>query len=156
VLDVDGAMHGVIDVQELVTFLAQSLGPILPSHVLECDLRLRTVKEMLQTVRRNGYASVDPNESCAKAVELFSLGLYHAPVLDTQHNLLGWLTQVDIVMEAISALRANVACRAMAAQTLAFYGLGSAPPVLVFKSQSVADTVTQLDVYQVCRRSYLV
>lgn len=59
------------------------------------------------------------------------------------------LTQVDLMLEAAAILRSGASTKAMADLTLEQLGLGSTPPMLVLASQSVGDTLTELDEFQV-------
>lgn len=63
--------------------------------------------------------------------------------------MVGLLTQVDVMLEAAAILRSGASAKAMSEVTLEQLGVGSTPPMVVLASQSVGDTLTELDEFQV-------
>jgi CBS-domain-containing membrane protein len=146
VLKADDTVLGVFEVQELLSFLVETMDR--EQHTR--DMYKLTVEEVLKLATRRCYSPLNPNDSCLTALELFGVGIYRAPIVDLNHKLVGLLTQVDLVMHATMAMRtSSSACHAMGQHTLKFYGVGVSLPMLVLKSQSVGNTISQLDHCQV-------
>jgi len=148
VLNDDQTVAGVIDLQQLVTFLSSSFGPYASEQTVERNLRMRHVKEVLSMATRTTYVPVDVTDKCTLAVELFASGFYRAPITTHDNHLVGLITQVDIVMEAAASMRTGAA-KAMGQRLLSEYGVGLSAPSFVNKTQTVGDTIAQLDAYQV-------
>jgi hypothetical protein len=141
VIDEEGATFGVFELQELVSFLVQNIGPTVSVDTFEKNLHQRTVEQIMRMATRNLCAPVNPEvdlfsdyvhntvsslqDSCILALDMFGSGVYRAPVVDLDHKLVGLLTQTDLIVEATKALRADNACRAMATHSLEHYGLGA-------------------------------
>lgn len=148
VLNDDNTVAGVIDLQQLVTFLSSSFGPYANEQTVERNLRMRCVKDVLSMATRTTYVPVDVTDKCTLAIELFASGFYRAPITTHDNHLVGLITQVDIVMEAAASMRTGAA-KAMGQRLLSEYGVGLSAPSFVNKTQTVGDTIAQLDAYQV-------
>eukprot|EP01108_Squamamoeba_japonica_P010230 TRINITY_DN9894_c0_g1_i1.p2 TRINITY_DN9894_c0_g1~~TRINITY_DN9894_c0_g1_i1.p2 ORF type:complete len:465 (-),score=238.11 TRINITY_DN9894_c0_g1_i1:71-1399(-) len=143
----NGAVIGVLDMQELLSFLVSCVAPSEDEEIAERNMTMRSVKDLLTMSPRDVLTPLDPRDTATMAVELFATGVHRCPLTDETNKLAGLVTQVDLAMQLVLAMREG-SSQEVGARSLESLGIGLREPVWVDGDQDVGDTLTQLDAYQ--------
>ena len=92
---------------------------------------------------------MDPSDNVAFVLELFAKGYHRVALTTGDSQLVGLTTQVDVVMQTALLMRQESDCKSFGARTLIDFGERKKALTKVLATQSVGDTVAQLDEAQV-------
>ena len=148
VIDADGALLGVLDLADLTSFVVHSVTGTDDVAMAERNMNLRSAAELMLLSPRDVLTPLDPHEPASMAVHLFATGVHRAPLTDADNKLVGLVTQVDLGAKLALAMKEGAAA-ALAGQSLEALGVGLFDPVSVAASESVGDTLSLLDAWQV-------
>jgi len=147
VLKDDDTLLGMLDLHDMVAFLASSV--VRSSSTTHHDVRARTANEILLLSTHKAFAPLRPQDKCSKAVNYFADSCHVCLIKDADNRLVGLLTQLDMATELTTAMRDDASCSMVGKLTLQQLEIGQVPPITISTTRHVRHAIALLEAHHI-------